>query len=323
MSKLNLLFTFCFAATLYSQKDVFLRLNHVQNESSFAYNENFESDGNLCNITRLQYFLSSIKVSHDGGQETLLNDVYVLANGHIKNYYLGKFNFNTVDSISFDVGVDSIANHGNTTNYPSSHPLGPKSPSMDWGWPSGYFFLVIDGFFDSDNDNNPETQFQLHALGDQMLTAISPISIIPQFSGDTIYLELSVHVDRFLTSIDLANVGTDHSGSQNNLIMCNNSENMNVFETSTTLNINPKEKRKNSVYIDYSLPFAPTINYHFDNNNNVSLNIYDTNGKILFEEKNLKNEGSYFPLKEFATGTYIIKLNNGIDVISKKFLVLQ
>ena len=80
---------------------------------------------------------------HDGGQITLLNNTYVLASGHITNYYLGNFNVSLLESISFDVGVDQIANSGNTTNYPASHPLGPKSPPMDWGWPSDIFLLLL------------------------------------------------------------------------------------------------------------------------------------------------------------------------------------
>ena len=86
-----------------------------------------------------------------------------------------EYNISSVESISFDVGVDVVANGGNTTDYSAQHPLGPKSPPMDWGWPSGYFFVVTNGFTDADNDNIPETNFQLHALGNGMLTPIDPI----------------------------------------------------------------------------------------------------------------------------------------------------
>ena len=153
----------CFFNSANSQKEIVLRLSHALNDSSFKYNENFEVDGNKNYYTRLQYYLSGFELEHDGGQSTILNNVYVLASGHISNYYLGNFNVSSLESISFDVGVDQIANSGNTTNYSSLHPLGPKSPPMDWGWPSGYFFVVTNGFTDADNDNIPETNFQLHA----------------------------------------------------------------------------------------------------------------------------------------------------------------
>ena len=40
-----------------------------------------------------------------------------------------------------------------------SHPLGPKTPPMDWGWPSGYFFLVLDDKVDNTGDGTPNKLF--------------------------------------------------------------------------------------------------------------------------------------------------------------------
>ena len=308
-----------------SQKEIVLRLSHALNDSSFKYNENFEVDGNKNYYTRLQYYLSGFELEHDAGQLTILNNVYVLASGHISNYYLGNFNISSLESISFDVGVDQIANSGNTTNYSSQHPLGPKSPPMDWGWPSGYFFVVTNGFTDIDNDNIPETNFELHALGDMMLSPIDPIYLSGTNLNDTIYIDLIVNTERFISGINLSSVGADHSSSSDNLTMCNNSSTMNIFEAGyidvTTL----KENNVSSDYIflDYTLAFAPTINYHFESNNKVNLRITDINGKIHINEKNLVSQGSFFPLKELATGIYIVTIDNGTNKIFKKFNVVQ
>ena len=201
---------------------MYLRLSHALNDSSFKYNQIFEVDGNKNYYTRLQYYLSGFELEHDGGQATILNNVYVLASGHVSNYHLGNFNISSLESISFDVGVDQIANSGNTTNYSAQHPLGPKSPPMDWGWPSGYFFVVTNGFTDTDNDNIPETNFELHALGDMMLSPIDPIYLSGTNLNDTIYIDLKVNTERFVSGIDLSSVGADHSSSTDNLTMCNN-----------------------------------------------------------------------------------------------------
>jgi hypothetical protein len=315
----------CYFTTANSQKEIVLRLSHALNDSSFKYNENFEVDGNKNYYTRLQYYLSGFELEHDGGQSTILNNVYVLASGHISNYYLGNFNISSIESISFDVGVDQIANSGNTTNYSAQHPLGPKSPPMDWGWPSGYFFVVTNGFTDIDNDNIPETNFELHALGDMMLSPIDPIYLSGTNLNDTIYIDLIVNTERFISGINLSSVGADHSSSSDNLTMCNNSSTMNIFEAGyidvTTL----KENNVSSDYIflDYTLAFAPTINYHFESNNKVNLRITDINGKIHINEKNLVSQGSFFPLKELATGIYIVTIDNGTNKIFKKFNVVQ
>ena len=310
--------------SLSAQKEIVLRLNHTLNDSTFSYNESFEVDGNQNIYTRLQYYLSGFEVEHDAGQLTFLNNSYVLASGHITNYYLGSYNISSVESISFDVGVDQIANSGNTTNHSAQHPLGPKSPPMDWGWPSGYFFVVTNGLNDANNDNMPETPFELHALGDQMLSHIDQININPTNSNDTIYINLKVNAEKFLSGLSLSTVGIDHSSSANNLLMCNNSYLMNVFEAGNiTTNIIKKSDLNNYIFIDYTLPFAPTINYHFDSNKKTNLTITDINGRIHTKEINLLNEGSYFPLKELSTGIYIVSVDNGEDMIYKKFNVVQ
>ena len=308
-----------------SQNEIVLRLSHSLNDSSFKYNQIFEVDGNKNYYTRLQYYLSGFELEHDAGQSTLLNNVYVLASGHISNYYLGNFNISSLESISFDVGVDQIANSGNTTNYSAQHPLGPKSPPMDWGWPSGYFFVVTNGFTDTDNDNIPETNFELHALGDMMLSPIDPIYLSGTNLNDTIYIDLIVNTERFISGIDLSSVGADHSSSADNLTMCNNSSTMNIFEPGYIDGTSLKENNVSSDYIflDYTLSFAPTIHYHFESNNKVNLQITDINGKIHINEKNLVSQGSFFPLKELATGIYIVTIDNGTNRILKKFNVVQ
>ena len=308
-----------------SQNEIVLRLSHSLNDSSFKYNQIFEVDGNKNYYTRLQYYLSGFELEHDAGQSTLLNNVYVLASGHISNYYLGNFNISSLESISFDVGVDQIANSGNTTNYSAQHPLGPKSPPMDWGWPSGYFFVVTNGFTDTDNDNIPETNFELHALGDMMLSPIDPIYLSGTKLNDTIYIDLIVNTERFISGIDLSSVGADHSSSADNLTMCNNSSTMNIFEPGYIDGTSLKEYNVSSDYIflDYTLSFAPTIHYHFESNNKVNLQITDINGKIHINEKNLVSQGSFFPLKELATGIYIVTIDNGTNRILKKFNVVQ
>ena len=325
MKKISfILFLFSFTL-VFSQKEIVLRLHHSLNDSSFGYNKNFTLNGKLNFFTRLQYYLSGFEIQHDQGQISFLSNSYVLASGHITNYHLGSFSISSVESIKFDVGVDQIANSSNTTNYSSLDPLGPKSPPMDWGWPSGYFFVVTNGFTDSNNNNLPDTPFQLHALGDHMLTSIDPIYLTPVNSNDTIYLDLIVNAERFLSGLNLSTVGIDHSSSLNNLTMCNNTSIMNIFEPGTLISTDYTSELKtdNYIYLDYTLPFAPTINYHFQSRKKINLTITDINGRTFLKEINFPNEGSYFPLKEFSSGLYIVSIDNGFERLIKKFNVVQ
>ena len=49
-----------------AQKNIVLRLNHYLNQSTFQYNQNFETDGIINKYTRLQYYLSGFELFHDG-----------------------------------------------------------------------------------------------------------------------------------------------------------------------------------------------------------------------------------------------------------------
>ena len=98
---------------------------------------------------------------------------------------------------------------------------------------------------------------------------------------------------------------------------------MNVFEAGNSSMSVQDNSNKNVVYVDYTLAFAPTFNYHFNSSCKVTIDIYNIDGKHILQEPNLSHEGSYFPLKEFASGIYIISLNNGEDKITKKFTITQ
>ena len=96
-----------------------------------------------------------------------------------------------------------------------------------------------------------------------MLSPIDQINLNPITSNDTIYIDLKVNAGKFLSGINLSTAGIDHSSSTNNLIMCNNSYQMNVFEPYNGISSNNQNLSNNNyVYIDNTLSFAPTIYYH-------------------------------------------------------------
>ena len=108
-----LLSNFC-----YSQVEVNLILNHQYNGEQFMYSQNYQDEnGNVINISRLQYYISSIELTDNSGLNIPLSDVYVLANGNVSNYSLGSFDVSSVSKLEFDLGVDYTTNHGNSNNY--------------------------------------------------------------------------------------------------------------------------------------------------------------------------------------------------------------
>jgi hypothetical protein len=308
-------------AGLFAQNDVNLILNHQFNGNPLSYVDIYQdANGNAIQITRMQYYLSSIEVTHDGGQVTPLNNVYVLTNGNVSNFPLGNFNINNVEDIAFDLGVDYTANHGNTSNYTSQHPLGPQTPLMDWGWPSGYFFLVIDGKVDNTGDGVPNKQFELHALGDAMLRDVDYLDVTANANAGVIDIVLDVNVEDWLTGLSLATVGVDHSGSSNNSTMCSNTVDYQVFQTNATASVNTYEKSY-EITTDYTIAYAPTLNYRFERNTNFNLQILDTQGRKVLVADDLGFEGNFFVRKELNTGMYFAVFTDGDISYTHKFYV--
>ena len=128
----------------YGQKEVHLQINQYIGNDPFAIGDEGTNDlGTKFSISRLDYYISSIKLHHDGGTTTNVGDKYILvSNGNTVDELLGEFNIGVLDSITFSVGVDPLYNHGDPTLWPANHPLAPKSPEMQWGWAAGYRFVA-------------------------------------------------------------------------------------------------------------------------------------------------------------------------------------
>lgn len=158
-------FSFCFS-TVNAQTPVELHITHkLGGMNDLVFNQPSKNNlGNDFNVSRLEYYISKISIKHDGGMVTDVPNHYILANGS-QNVVepLGSFNITSVESISFYIGVDTPINHADPSLQPSGHPLAPKSPSMHWGWSSGYRFVAMEG-----NCGSSMNQvYEIHALGDQ------------------------------------------------------------------------------------------------------------------------------------------------------------
>ena len=309
------------AFVMQAQNNLNLILNHQFAGAPFAYNTEYADDqGRAVSFDRIQYYMSSIEVVHDGGQSTELTDVYVLGSANVTNYSLGFFNITNIEEINFDLGVDYAANHGNSSNYAPPHPLSPQTPLMDWGWPSGYFFLIIYGKVDDNGDGIPNKIFQMGALGDVMLRNVNLSTNTSLSIGGFIDLTLDVNIEQWIKNIDLATFGIEHGSSQSNQNVLNNTITYSVFENSITTGTN--EMNTNTyVTTEYAMTYAPVLNYKLQNKTNNSLTILDAHGRVLVEEKNLGFEGSYFVKQELKSGIYYAFFYNSTNTITHKFVV--
>ena len=295
---------------LQAQTTVNLELNHKFNDADFQYGTVYELEGRAVEFTRVQYYLSGFELIHDGGQTLSLPDAYVLGSGNISSYSLGQENITTLEGISFDLGVDSARNGMGTSFWPSGHPLSAQSPSMDWSWPSGYFFWTIEGRVDDNGDGTPNKVFEFHAMGDHLLRDVNPLTGW-NLTGSTIAAELYVNIADWLIGIDLVSVGISHNGGVNNVAVADNTNPETVFTVDAPLGFNDVVLDQNSIYADYTMAYAPTIYYDLATSNEVDIHVIDMTGAVVLKAEAQQPEGNYFVRKELRDGTYLIRFSNG------------
>jgi MbnP/Secretion system C-terminal sorting domain len=205
------LLTLITAAT-FAQTDVTLRINHKLGSADFAYDQVAQNNlGHEYKTTRLEYYLSQVTIVHDGGMETAvpLDTVALVQPGTelATSIPLGSYLVTSIESVKFYIGIHEPTNNEDPSLYSVDHPLGPKSPSMHWGWTAGYRFVAYEGFGGSGFSQN----FQLHGLGNENYFEIEKDVNVVDESG-VLVMDLNADYTRGVENIDL-NSGTISHGS--------------------------------------------------------------------------------------------------------------
>lgn len=306
MKKLLLLSGICISTISFGQT-IDLNLAHEYDGVPFAYGTTYmHESGVAVSFDRVQYYLSSFDITHDGGQHAIVSDSYVLASGNISSYTIGDATVSTIEGVNFDLGVDYASNHMGTGSWDVGHPLAPQSPSMDWGWPSGYFFWVVEGMVDDTGNGIPNKVIALSGIGDPLLRNVDLSSL--SISGNTI--SLSVNIADWFKNFNLLSIGIEHDGGANNTAFGNNTMPETVFEINATASNDELQAGQNSIHADYSMPYAPTLYYTFNTQEKVTVSVFDMNGALVLQDVGLDAAGNYFIRKELMTGSYIAIFSN-------------
>lgn len=148
-----------------AQVNVKFGINHLVNGAELTTNTIGNNDvKNDFSIARLEYYISEIKIVHDGGTVTDVQDKYILVNAFTPEMAdLGELDVTTVEAITFSIGVNQPVNNEDPTQWPAEHALAPKFPSMHWGWAAGYRFVALEG----KTGMTLNTTYEIHALGAQ------------------------------------------------------------------------------------------------------------------------------------------------------------
>lgn len=188
------------------QVPVSLQIQHMIGDEMLAPGEIYSSiQGNFM-VTRLSYYLSDIEVIHDGGQRTAFPQVYLLVHGSDSDYDLGLADLTNIEGVAFNIGVDSATNHADPALWPASHPLSFQSPSMHWGWASGYRFLAIEGLLDGNQDGDPEKIWEFHAVGDELLVHVEVMLDSPQPASQSSTIHITGDYLKLFDGVSMDNI---------------------------------------------------------------------------------------------------------------------
>jgi len=319
MKKLLLLF---FVAPLIglAQSDLNLHLYPVFNGTDVAFNSTLtHSMGYDFQITRFQYYMGDFDVHHDGGQTTTLNsnDNYLLVNkASSADYIVDNVAFTSVDSIEFKIGVNDPPNHDDPSLYPNGHPLAMQNPDMHWGWAGGYRFFVIEGACDVDGNGSFETGFEIHAIGDELLTLVSPVNISnSEVDGGDLNVYLNYDLADWIDQIDLSTAGVAHGeGTVHVDFMANINTNTVFSERITSVGIAPVESQLNLRISDN------LINYTvIKEQAPLRITLTSMEGKTVIDHSVLTNTGT-IPF-DVPKGIYIVNFLYQDQLISRKIVL--
>lgn len=310
----------------WSQSNLNLKIKHFWKNADFNYGQQYtDHSDNAVDLGRVQYYLSNFYIVHDGGQVMTLDSIFVLASGNISLYPLDTVSgITTIDSIGFDLGIDSNWNHLDPASYPPTHPLAPQLPGMHWGWTGGYNFLVLEGNIDTDANGSLDGFFEFHCVGnDDFIRHVGPIAPNIIQTGNDVTIEIMANISDWLVNVNLPTALANHGAMPINEMIMDNTLDYNVFKyTGKFSSVGENELSQVVVQIDYSLPYAPSIFYKFPKESTVDLTIVDMNGRVVLRRDDLSGEGNFFINKELQTGVYFanFKTGNGLPY-SKKFIV--
>jgi len=316
-----------------SQTNVYFEINHKLHGEDFNLNqESFSDMGITFDAKRLQYYISQISVTHDGGQVTEFEDKYILVTANINtNELLGQGTIDSIESISFYIGVDEAANHSDPSTYPSSHPLAFKNPEMHWGWTAGYRFVAMEG----DIGPGLENSYNFHALGDDNYFETT-VDVGVKAANGTATVSIYANYANALNSLDIAEGMSLHSEIGECITILENFRDY-VFTAEapadTILPPAPVDTVDSTdITFVTELAFEDQISFYPNpakdeitvvNSGKVldaKLKVYGISGDLLLEQRT-STSSTIVPLHQLSAGTYVVYIESDAGVFRKVLLL--
>lgn len=316
-----LLLSFYFCALSYAQNQVNLFIHHKYGDNDFALENVVQNNlGNDFYLTRLEYYISEITIKYDGGLKTTLNDLWILVDAsEPTEVNLGMQEMNTIERITFSIGVDADYNHLDPSAYPTGHPLAPTFPSMHWGWASGYRFLALEGRSSPALNQNLE----IHALGDINYFSNEGLPLNAPAVDGAIDIHLDADYTKILENIEVNSglVIHDDFGQATTAL-----ENFRDFVFSPSLTSTSTKDistlKKFNIYPNPSVNGKTIVELSTSAFTNHQLIISDLTGKVIQSFKLASGEQT-LQLDLKHAGMYLLQVSKENQLLSTKKLVVH
>lgn len=303
----------------YAQQTIKLNINHKLANQNFALNQATTNNlGNAFNLDRMQYYMSSFVIIHDGAQTTTATGVYALVDAStVTSINLGSYSgITNIEGIRFSIGVNTPQNNQDPSLWPSNHPLAPKSPSMHWGWASGYFFVALGG----NSSPSLNQTLELHALGNTNYFN-QTIATGAVLNAGELIITINADYTQALRNINVSSGLVLHGSTGANATMITNFKNY-VFSAAPTnvgINENLSSDSETSIYPNPSSTGVFSI-ISKNLNANTSIKVSDVTGRIIQNKRLDDISNNQFTID--TKGIYIVSLvNDGIVVTTQKVIV--
>lgn len=295
-----------------AQQNIHLKINHKLGDTPLEMEQAAVNNlGYGFTFTRIDYYISSFSIQHDGGMTTTFPDVYILSKGNEElNVMLGVANVTTIESITFSIGVESPTNNEDPAQWPTDHPLNYQSPSMHWGWSSGYRFAAVEG----QSGSNMNLNYQLHGLGnDNYFSQTIPVQGMQD--GNMTYIELDADYIEALRDINLSTGPINHGTNTNDLTMLNNFKNYVFSPASSVVGVFEQPILNFNLY-----PNPSKSEFTISGINEImKVQVTDMTGRKILETS-FKSAAQF----EIETpGTYIVYVTNSSGLTSSQKLIIQ
>lgn len=318
MKNITILFTLLFVSLIaHAQKNVTLHISHKLGTAPFAFNETVQNNlSQDFKISRIDYYISGIKIIHDGGMELALPGTYILAKGVANvTQNLGSLNVTNVEGLKFSIGVDSPANNADPALQSPIHPLYFQTPSMHWGWSAGYRFVALEGT----SGNNP---FEIHGLWNYNYFE-QTVMVAGQASGNDINIYLDADYTEALKDINVAAGPIDHGVNATDLKLLENFRD-HVFKAGTAPTSIARQNTAIHFANIYPNPVQDKMNIDLlvENKHVKSVQVIDLLGKVHYATV-LPEQHNVINLSALAKGTYILKFYEGRKDMGSQKITLR